>query len=52
VDRYRNGRECNRDALFEHVLTMTGESIDINEPQFEYDATGDACFGHNFRFHY
>jgi len=43
LDRNANARQCNRDAQFEHVLTMTGQSSDLSTPRFEYDASGDAC---------
>jgi len=43
--RTRNSgtRECNPDATFNHVLTMTGESTNINNPQFLYDTDGTRC---------
>jgi len=36
-------RNCNRDATFKHVLTMTGESSNINNPSFSYDTDGTNC---------
>jgi len=36
-------RQCNRDAEFRHVLTMTGQSSNINRPSFSYDTLGTAC---------
>jgi len=42
-DRNRGTRQCNRDATFAHVLTMTGQSANIAQPRFSYDTTGDNC---------
>ena len=43
--RQRNSgtRQCNADADFKHVLTMTGRSANLESPTFEYDASGTAC---------
>lgn len=43
ADRNSGTRECNADATFRHVLAMTGQSTNIEEPQFNYDASGLAC---------
>jgi len=42
-DRNRGTRNCNNNALFQHVLTMTGQSSNINNPRFSYDTTGTGC---------
>jgi CubicO group peptidase (beta-lactamase class C family) len=42
-NRNRGTRQCNRDATFQHVLTMTGQSANIAQPRFSYDTTGDGC---------
>lgn len=34
ADRNSNTRQCNSDATFQNVLTMTGRSRNINNPQF------------------
>ena len=31
---------CGWQALFQNVLTMTGQSRDLNNPSFLYDASG------------
>lgn len=36
-------RQCNKDAQFQHVLTMTGRSSNLNRPTFNYDTLGTAC---------
>jgi len=36
-------RNCNNDATFRHVLTMTGESRNIDQPSFSYDTDGTQC---------
>ena len=36
-------RECNPSATFQNVLTMTGMSKDIRNPEFYYDASGRDC---------
>ena len=38
-----NTRQCNADAIFQNVLTMTGQSPDLNNPSFLYDQTGLEC---------
>lgn len=43
ADRNSNTRLCNRDATFKNVLTMTGESRDINNPRYSYDTLGTNC---------
>ena len=30
----RSSRQCNKDAIFQNVLTMTGQSPDLNNPSF------------------
>jgi hypothetical protein len=42
-DRNSGTRDCNRNATFGNVLTMTGESNNIDNPTFNYDASGRAC---------
>ena len=32
-------RECNPDSTFRNVLTMTGQSEDLNNPSFNYDGS-------------
>eukprot|EP00729_Bicosta_minor_P005841 gene5841-94_t len=36
-------RQCNPDATFQNVLTMTGQSKDLRHPVFDYDANGQNC---------
>jgi CubicO group peptidase (beta-lactamase class C family) len=36
-------RQCNSDADFSKVLTMTGQSSNLDNPRFRYDAVGTAC---------
>ena len=36
-------RQCNADADFRHVLTMTGQSDNLDDPEFQYDSSGTAC---------
>lgn len=43
ADRNSGTRQCNNDARFEHALTMTGTSSNINNPRFSYDTFGTAC---------
>jgi len=43
IDRDWNVRQCNREATFENVLTMTGQSPDLKNPTFLYDMTGIDC---------
>jgi CubicO group peptidase (beta-lactamase class C family) len=43
ADRNSGTRQCNPDATFRHVLAMTGQSNNIDNPQFDYDASGLAC---------
>lgn len=43
IDRVSNIRNCNPDATFKNILTMTGESPDISQPHFDYDALGLDC---------
>ena len=41
--RERNGgdtRDCDAEADFRNVLTMTGESPDLGDPTFIYDGGG------------
>ena len=42
-DRNEGTRQCNADTSFRHVLTMTGQSEDLSNPSFSYDASGLAC---------
>lgn len=42
-ERNSGTRECNADASFSHVLAMTGQSANIDNPVFNYDASGLAC---------
>ena len=42
-DSIENGRQCNVDATFENVLTMTGTSVNLTAPTFSYDALGNEC---------
>jgi len=42
-NRVRNTRQCNNNAQFQHVLTMTGTSTLITTPRFSYDTTGGNC---------
>eukprot|EP00729_Bicosta_minor_P006994 gene6994-11262_t len=39
----RNARNCNAEARFEHVLSMTGTSKDIADPVYTYDTLGTNC---------
>eukprot|EP00041_Stephanoeca_diplocostata_P015106 m.286268 g.286268 ORF g.286268 m.286268 type:complete len:407 (+) comp19925_c0_seq10:1297-2517(+) len=43
AQRLKNTRQCNRDASFENVLTMTGQSPNLLWPTFMYDADGSQC---------
>jgi len=43
ADRNSDTRKCNKDAQFRHVLTMTGQSPDLNKPTFRYDTDGTQC---------
>jgi len=43
ASRNDDTRNCNSRASFQHVLTMTGESSNINDPSFSYDTTGTGC---------
>lgn len=43
ADRNIGTRQCNSNAEFRHVLTMTGRSSNINNPKFDYDTLGTAC---------
>jgi len=43
ADRNNDTRDCNSNARFEHVLTMTGESTNLNNPTFDYDTDGTNC---------
>ena len=36
-------RQCNANTDFRHVLTMTGRSEDLDDPEFQYDSSGTAC---------
>ena len=38
-----NTRQCNANAIFQNVLTMTGQSPDLNNPSFLYDSSGLEC---------
>jgi hypothetical protein len=42
-ERVSNIRNCNPEATFKNVLTMTGDSRNVSEPQFRYDALGLNC---------
>jgi hypothetical protein len=42
-DKVSNTRDCNADAQFKHVLTMTGQSDDMSDPTFSYDSSGRDC---------
>jgi len=42
-NRNDDTRDCNEDAAFRNVLTMTGESRNIDNPQFSYDTDGTLC---------
>jgi len=42
-DRIANTLNCNPDAQFKHVLTMTGTSANISVPEFRYDTLGLLC---------
>jgi len=37
--RNADTRECNPDSTFRNVLTMTGQSEDLNNPSFNYDGS-------------
>jgi len=43
IERDWNTRQCNREAQFENVLTMTGQSADLQNPTFLYDSSGLDC---------
>jgi hypothetical protein len=43
TDRNTDARNCNPNARFSHALTMTGESRNIDQPQFSYDTDGTQC---------
>jgi len=36
-------RDCDAEADFRNVLTMTGESPDLSDPTFIYDGGGRRC---------
>jgi hypothetical protein len=36
-------RQCNADTDFRHVLTMTGQSESLDDPEFRYDSSGRDC---------
>jgi CubicO group peptidase (beta-lactamase class C family) len=42
-DGLRDTRQCNPEAIFQNVLTMTGQSQDLENPTFLYDASGRDC---------
>jgi CubicO group peptidase (beta-lactamase class C family) len=43
ADRNNGTRLCNAAAQFQHVLTMTGTSPNIEEPRYSYDTLGTNC---------
>jgi CubicO group peptidase (beta-lactamase class C family) len=41
--RNADTRQCNPSAEFRHSLSMTGESDDLAQPEWEYDTAGRRC---------
>jgi len=41
--RTSNTLQCNPNATFRHVLSMTGQSSDLDNPEWIYDYTGRLC---------
>eukprot|EP01048_Picozoa_sp_COSAG05_P006228 COSAG05_NODE_395_length_10351_cov_9.372318_4_plen_125_part_00 len=42
-ERNSDTRQCNAEADFKHVLTVTEQSVDLDDPTLIYDASGRAC---------
>ena len=43
ADKNSKTRQCNDDATFQNVLTMTGRSSNLDNPRFSYDTFGTSC---------
>eukprot|EP00037_Helgoeca_nana_P006842 m.62497 g.62497 ORF g.62497 m.62497 type:complete len:326 (+) comp17691_c0_seq1:2354-3331(+) len=40
----RDGLKCTKGATMKNVLTMTGQSRNLSQPEFKYDALGTNCY--------